>query len=447
MSALIWGALGGIAVLLGFVGPQYGPGASQFASSLLSVAFGLTVFWRHGGRQITAAGLYSLSSAVFVGMAGLYWWSQLGDEVAPSLRLATIVGFFANLAMHRLFWRHTAMPQTVPPTDLAAPRWGMVAGALIASVALGMHLAGLDIGATLLTEIIFGGMALLIVSLLTHPGRWIGPVRLTLVGAVGTLYATTVFTGYGRLLLVSLGLVAVIPACLRLPGRTVKAVVVAAIWPALAVLISAREQFGVATYGAALDGSGSVTQPLADFGRLIALHDQGLLGLGHGSTLVVTALFFVPRVLWPDKPDGFGAVLTQILEPSLVSIDQSLAAHLGGEWLYDFGYPGLVAMVLVMGWVVAELDGFVARTLARPTTERRAVLALTAATLLLAGIPDLEWAGTFTYWSRTASRLAVLAVLLLVAGRSATAEAAAPGRAVTAARRAWRREAESPARR
>ncbi len=123
MSALIWGALGGIAVLLGFVGPQYGPGASQFASSLLSVAFGLTVFWRHGGRQITAAGLYSLSSAVFVGMAGLYWWSQLGDEVAPSLRLATIVGFFANLAMHRLFWRHTAMPRPCrPPTS--RPRVG-----------------------------------------------------------------------------------------------------------------------------------------------------------------------------------------------------------------------------------------------------------------------------------------------------------------------------------
>ena len=322
------------------------------------------------------------------------------------------------------------MPQTAPATDTAAPQWGIVAGGSIASVALALHIAGFDIGATFLTEIIFGSMALLIVSLLTHPGRRIGVVRLTLVGAVGALYATLVFSGYGRLLLVSLGLVAMIPACLRLPGRTVKALVIAAIWPALAVLIAAREQFGLDTYGAALDGSGSVTQPLADFGRLLTLHGQGLLALGYGSTLFVTALFFVPRVLWPQKPDGFGAVLTQILEPDLVSIDQSLAAHLGGEWLYDFGYPGLFAMVLVMGWLLARLDMFVADRLRRPTTDRRAILALTAATLLLAGIPDLEWAGTFTYWSRTASRLAVLVVLLLIAGRSSAGTAAAPGRVV-----------------
>ena len=447
MSALIWSALGGIAILFGFVDPRFGPGLSELGISLLSAAFGLMVFWRHGGRQITAAGLYSLSSAVFVGMAGLYWWGQLGNDVSPGLRMATIVGFYANVGMHRLFWRHTAMPQSAPPTDLAAPQWGIVAGGGIASVALAMHIAGLDIGATFLTEIIFGSMALLVVSLLAHPGRRIGVVRLTLVSAVGALYALTVFTGYGRLLLVSLGLVAVIPACLRLPGHSVKAVVIAAIWPALAVLIAAREQFGVDTYGAALDGSGSVTQPLADFGRLLTLHDQGLLALGYGSTLVVSALFFVPRLLWPDKPDGFGAVLTQILEPDLVSIDQSLAAHLGGEWLYDFGYPGLFAMVLAMGWLLARLDLFVADRLGKPTTDRRAILALTAATLLLAGIPDLEWAGTFTYWSRTASRLAVLVVLLLVAGRSASARAAAPERAVTAARRAWRRGVESSARR
>jgi hypothetical protein len=60
---------------------------------------------------------------------------------------------------------------------------------------------------------------------------------------------------------------------------------------------------------------------------------------------------------------------------------------------------------------------------------------LAAVALLLAGIPDLAWAGTYTYWSRTASRLLVLLVLFVVGG------------GVTAARRASRRAAGSPARR
>nr|MBA2323778.1 hypothetical protein [Pseudonocardiales bacterium] len=347
--------------------------------------------------------------------AGAYWAVSLGNAVPWGLHVATAVGFGSTLAMHRLFWRGITFPQRPPPVAGPATAWGVVAGGAVAGSAVAAHLAGIDIGATLLDETIFGGMALMIVSVLAHPGQRIGLARWFVVGGVGALYATTVFTGYGRLLLVALGLVAIVPACLRVRGRLTKALVLATIGPALVVLTYARQQFGTAVYGAELDGSGSVTQPLADFGRLLTLYDHGLLDLGYGSTLLVTAAFFVPRALWPGKPDGFGAVLTQILEPELVSIGQSLAAHLGGEWLYDFGYLGFAAMVLVMGWAIGRLDRWASGAVARPLTDRRAVVQLAAIVVMLAGIPDLEWAGTFTYWSRTASRLAVLAVLLLAA--------------------------------
>jgi hypothetical protein len=422
MSAVLWAALGGIALLTESVDPRVGTATAQLGLSLLTVAFGLSVFWRHGGRQITAAGLFALATAVFVGAAGVYWWFQLGAGVPRGLLLATAVGYFSLVAMHQLFWRGCAVPQEPPPADAAVTRWGMAAGLAVAGPVLALHLAGLDVGATLTGEVIFGGMAVVIVSVLAHPGR-IGPTRLLVVGVVGGVYALTVFTGYGRLLLVSLGMVALVPACRRLPGHSVKVLVVAAVGPAMAALINAREQFGVATYGAALDGSGSITQPLADFGRIIDLYDHGLLGLGYGSTFLVSAVFFVPRLLWPGKPPGFGTVLTQILEPELLSIDQSLAAHLGAEWLYDFGWPGIAAMVLVMGWAIGRLDGFAADRLARPLVSRRSLIVAAAAVLLLAGIPDLEWAGTFTYWSRTASRLLVLLGLLLVATRTPVREA------------------------
>lgn len=421
MSALIWAALGGLAMLTESTDPLVGTGIAQFGVASLATVYGLLVFWRHGGRQVTAAGLYSLASAVFVGLAGLYWWAEQGSAVPRGLYLATAIGYFANLAMHRLFWHDPRPPQQPPPAALEPVRWAILAGGLVAGGALAMHLGGLSVGSILLSELIFGGMVVVMVAVLVHPatrvGRGVGPLRLALVGLVVALYATTVFTGYGRLLLVSLGLAAAVPACVRLPGHTVKAMLLAAIGPALVVLTHAREQFGLATYGAELDGSGSVTLPLADFGRLIALHQHGLLDLGHGSTLLVSAIFFVPRAIWPDKPLGFGAELTRILDPQLVAIDQSLAAHLGGEWLYDFGYLGIPAMILVMGWAIGRLDRFAAARMHRPLTDRRAVLVLAAVVILLAGIPDLEWAGTYTYWSRTASRLVVPLALLLLSGR------------------------------
>lgn len=413
ISTLLWAALGGIALLAEAVDPQVGMAVSQAGISLLAVVFGVAVFWRHGGRQISAAGLYSLATAIFVGLAGLYWWNQQGNGVSLGLHAATALAFFTNVLMYRLFWHGATYPQTVAPSEQAPVMWGIAAGTGVAGSSLALHLAGLDVGATFLSEVIFGGMAMLMVSLMSYRGARLGIAPICLAGGVIGVYALTVFTGYGRLLLVSLGLVALIPACLRLPGRTVKAGVITAIWPALVFLIYAREQFGIATYGQALDGTGSITEPLLDFGRLITLFGRGLLPLGDGSTLIVSALFFVPRALWPTKPLGFGALLTQILEPASTVPDLSLAAHLGGEWFYDFGYPGFVAMVLVIGWAIARLDRYAARRLSVPLTSRHAIVGLATAALLVAAIPDLEWVGTFTYWSRTGSRLAVPLILFL----------------------------------
>lgn len=430
-SMLFWLLLGTGAMLVGALDARVGPMVAQFGIGALALVYGLVVFWRHGGRQVSAAGLYSLASAVFVGAAGIYWAVVDGGHVEPGLHLATALGFATNVLMDGLLWRRTAagpLPQRPPPSAPAATRWGIGVGTAVTAVALGAHLAGASLGATFLGEIIFGAMSLLIVSTLVHPGKATSVLRLGAAAGVGALYATTVFTGYGRLLLIALGLVAVVPLSLRVRGRLVKAATILMIGPALVALAYSREQFGLQTYGATLDGTGSVTSPLSDLGKLLALHDAGLLALGWGSTLLVSAVFFVPRVLWPDKPAGFGAVLTQILEPQLVAIGQSLTAHLVGEWFYDFGYPGVAVMVVVMGWAIGRLDRYASARIAHPVDSKRDLILLTAVVVAFAGLPDLEWAGTFTYWSRTASRLAVLGVLLLVGGRSRQAGELGPER-------------------
>ena len=64
----------------------------------------------------------------------------------------------------------------------------------------------------------------------------------------------------------------------------------------------------------------------------------------------------VPRAVWPSKPVGFGAALTAFLEPSETVHNLNLAALSSGEWYFDFGWPGLFLMVLVLGWLVRWLD-------------------------------------------------------------------------------------------
>ena len=184
-------------------------------------------------------------------------------------------------------------------------------------------------------------------------------------------------------------------------GRTrtplVKTAVLTVSAPVTLALVRVREAFGAATTEAGLDGLGSVVAPLATLQRLLDLATS--IPSGQGSTFVASFLVWMPRSLWPTKPDGFGTTLTAKLEPALLPLGHSMAAHSGGEWFYNFGYFGLVLMVLVLGVLIRLLDDGLLSLSTGAVNSRRRLLMVLFLVVAIASVPTLMWAGTFTFVS------------------------------------------------
>src|SRR5699024_8661264 len=137
-----------------------------------------------------------------------------------------------------------------------------------------------------------------------------GPRTLRLAVAAGTFvaYFSLVFTGFGRLVLVTVALIGAVAYTMRARTRLPKVLLVLLVPPALFGLVALRENTSTGRAAKADDGLGSVTNPLVDAEHLRALGEAGALQFGHGDSFLATALFWVPRSLWPSKPEGFGSV-------------------------------------------------------------------------------------------------------------------------------------------
>ena len=165
-------------------------------------------------------------------------------------------------------------------------------------------------------------------------------------------------------------------------------------------------------------GLESIVSPLAQFANLISLEIDGLLSHSYGGTFFSSAVAMVPRQIWPDKPVGFGAVLGHLFRPELDGSGYSDAALFHGEWIFNFGFVGLVAMVPVVAYLVNWLDRAMISAQSVEVAERRDLLAIAVVTIMGASIVDLLWGGSFTYVERVAPRLlGILLIFLLFAWR------------------------------
>ena len=114
--------------------------------------------------------------------------------------------------------------------------------------------------------------------------------------------------------------------------------------------------------------------------------------------------------MWEDKPIGFGAVLTEYFHPNLRGIGYSMAAHSSGEWLYNFGFAGLIAMVLLLGLLLRALDNVLLQCGGGPLSATKFAVS-GAVVVLVSEVPTLMWVGSFTYGTRAMQKLAVLFAL------------------------------------
>lgn len=414
----VWGALGVMALMLDSGVPEVGHSRAQGMTALLTILFGTWVFWSHGGNQVTAAGIYSLSMAMFVGFSGI-WWLLQSEQLSDGVYLATVTGFWSTFAMFAIFWQQAPTFKPIKVESIEPTRWGMWFGLFLSAICV----AGLLFAGPVLAQVSLLALTLLTASLVLHRfgGQRIWR-RLLVGGAVTVVFAETVFTGFGRLMLVSLGLVAVLLVSAWGMNRRVKSVVLAAVGPALVFLIRLREE-AQSELGHPTDGIGSVVSPLTTFGELIER------GLSHaeGEPFLGSLLFWVPRELWEGKPAGFGTVLTAELEPKLLATGHSMAAQSTGEWFFSWGWLGVVALVVVLGLYIRWLDRKLAKVTRQPIRSRFDLLKALIIVVLVVELPGLAWGSSFTYFTRAGQKVAVLlALIALFALARPTAERRPP---------------------
>ncbi len=415
----VWVLLGTIDLTLH--GAGMGVATALTVMGVLQLLFGVWVFWTHGGRQITAAGVYSVSASLFVGFAGIFYADLYGSAVPPAIYLATVLCYFSHIAMYALFWR-TSFPVTraatrVYPTEQVTA-WLGKTGLVLLVTAIAAHVAGIHI--VVIDSMAFVSLVFLACASFNHPGGPAGRPWYLIAAMSGfVLYTLIFFSGYGRLKLATLALVFVAAACRYLRHRSAKLITLACIPGMLLVFGAMRVAFLQGLYPDKTDtennGIDSVINPLLTFGQVIDGLHGGTIDYGRGSTFLATLVLYVPHALWQGKPIGFGSVLAKaLLKDGSYVEGTSLAALSPGEWFYNFGIPGIILMVVVLGLAIRWLDSVFHRVLERPLDTRNDFIALAAALVAVASMSDLMWVGTFTFNERAGTRLLVIFAIALV---------------------------------
>jgi hypothetical protein len=418
-AALMWLSLGVAGLAPDVVFPVTGARYSTVALSCLCATFGLWVFWRHGIGRITAIGVYNFAFALFVGFAGLYDVAVPPPGLGTGYLLAAVACcYFVQVPTWALFWSKDAWDVPRELSLACAPavaRWSVTTGScLLGAAVLVTRLRGASV--PFMDAIGFVGIVLMAIGLLCGaPGRQWMFRSVVIAGAFG-VYVHFLFDGFGRVILGSLAFSLAIVLTHRLPGRLVKSVVILATAPGLLLLAKLRIDDVSASrpdVGLYENGLESVVSPLRSFATLLMDNRDGVLPMGWGHTFFTALVSLTPRGLWPGKPAGFGNELVPFISPALVGTGHSDAALFPGEWLFNFGLPGLLIMIPAVGLALRILDHLLNRP--RSLDSGRDLVHYAMVLVTAAGVVDLSWVGTFSYAARTGERLAVLVVILAAA--------------------------------
>lgn len=415
-----------------------------------TVFLGLRKFMSHGRHAITAVGIYFLSVAVFGGFALIFLQViQSSGNTPPHVSpidshtvyaalivysTSVFIGAIADIRAPA-FSPSISEPVHRTPFYFIAPIF-VLSGVWFSLAPFHTGPVGdllAYIGAIIAITLIFER------SLLQTPGRMFVLWGVALASIV--LYAWQFFEGFGRLNLATLGISVAflwsrtpsgdrfLPKLLMLIGLPLAMVIGAYVGssrgyygvspseqPASSTSSDIREFLGTPdlTRGKGLE---SLISPLSTFGDLLRRDSLQLQSGGnraYGKTFLDSVIIWIPRSLWADKPVGFNRTLTVELTPELSDL-QTGAALAHGEWYYNFGLTGCLAMAPVTAALLLWLDRRLSEVFGPKEYSRTTFLTKVTFIVLAVGIPDYFWGGSFTYANRAGLRAAGLALAILMA--------------------------------
>lgn len=419
--SVAWLSLG-VVPLAALITTLRGSSTALVVVAVASLSGGLAIFVSHGGRRLTAAGIYSLTAGIMTG-AGCWYWS--GEPPVATTRISILIAglsiYTATSLMYLLFWRRSLHGLAAPLEARAPipPQWAhgvVLLGLALFVIGAATKAGGASLGTLAQATAEVGVILFAAALLLSGDVRGFqSPLQTVAISVALVAFYLLIFSGGGRLRLVTLVITVAVIGQYRL--RTpVKMLAVAALIPTIVIFGAigrsrVADQAADPNYQASAAGLGSLVNPLATYGQLIDKH----ISSGHGSTFVAEAVVLVPRSVWPGKPVQFGQVLVERLHPEAVGrTNLSVPAMNEGEWYYNFSWLGLALLVLSIGWLLRYVDRRIARVDLTDSPHPGPVFQLVLLATLIGSISDLAWGGLGTWEVRNAQRLVILVPLLVV---------------------------------
>jgi hypothetical protein len=399
-AVLVWSAAGIAAILMD------APGGLELASLALSglaAAWGLAVFWSAGGRFITAAGIFGFGVAMFVGLAGF-----LSMGVTPFQPLLPVL----SLSYFSALWVSTLFLRSRPPDSLGSPGEPLSEGSLRPAllIAAALLLMALTMPPEVSAALFFSAVLLMVLSFVSSRRL----VAATVVGILGSIaYYSLFFDGFGRLTLGALGLALAAAFALHFQRRWIKFAILAAIAPTMVLMASLRVSLveELNPYGDNSNaGLGSVAAPIYTGASALEIANSGLVQSGMGHTYWASAVAAIPRILWPEKPIGWGAEITPYTKPELIGTIHSEAATGFVEPYWNFGLPGIFLAIPILGAAIRGIDLVLLHSYRRPPSVATLLMG-SCGILLASSLPDLIWGGSFSYMVRGGFRAGFLLLL------------------------------------
>lgn len=384
-----------------------------------SLLHGIWGFWQHGGRHFTAAGMVSFSFALFVGFAGIYSVTNYGPGADPARLLPAAAYSFSLQVILYYGWRQTDTPRHINTTHTSIPadtaRWGSWVGLIM----VGVSVTATNLGAVsgVFNQFAVSGAVLFSLSLFCGRSHFHHGLSAVITLVLVAVLASVIFTGFGRLQLGALGLGAAASAAYRFRYKLVKVVLLFATAPVLIYLAHRRVEFTAqlnVNQTGNVSGFESVISPLSRFGDLLYGSHNGTVDPHYLSSFFATLVAFVPRTLWPEKPPGFGAVLADYFYPGSSSHGYSAVALSQGEWVWAFGIAGPIIMLPVLGISVRMADRIANQCRSQQDMTISGLVKLAMLTVIISGMPDLLWGGTFNFITRSGLRILLLGLVLLM---------------------------------
>lgn len=387
--------------------------AASVVLALLGIAHSVVGFLKHGGRRISAPGVFLLGMALFGFFPTIYYVSVLGAQ-PHALEVPGLTLLLTSQVFLYAIWRQWSNAEGVlsPVTaSRSVTAMGAGCGAVLLGFAVLAQWQGVAALGSLTRAIGYAGVVLLAVSLV-RSSRRISVRELLALAALFLIFFLLIFEGGGRLVLGSLAIALALAVGARSRPAFLKPLAVAVLPPAVYVLAQFRAE-SRRNFATGYEESGieSVVWPQRMFLDVLDGVTSGSLPLAGGQTFLNSLVVWVPREVWAEKPVGLGTELTAIYKPHLLSQGHSEAAMLQGEFVYNFSAVGILLMVVVCGWAVLKLDRMLLSLQASRADTPVHLVAHAAVVVLVACLLDLVWVGSWTYLERAGFAVAVLAVL------------------------------------